>query len=116
MVERCHNPKSKDFSHYGARGIAVCDQWRASYLTFAGDVGERPSPLHVLDRIDNDRGYYPDNVRWVTQTENNRNRRNSVSLTVRGETMPLVEWSKRTGIAYPALLERLAARVRALLV
>lgn len=107
MVDRCHNPSDKGFRFYGARGVAVCPAWRASYETFASDVGPRPSSKHMLDRIDNERGYEPGNVRWATATENNRNRRNTVQVTALGRTMTIGEWAEETGLSYALIAGRL---------
>lgn len=79
MRSRCNNPNDRDYYKYGARGITVCSQWD-SFETFKVDVGERPSPLHSLDRINNNKGYEPDNIRWATFLEQNRNQR-STKLT-----------------------------------
>lgn len=77
MRNRCENPKSTQFAHYGGRGIKVCDRWH-SYENFLTDVGERPSAKHSLDRYPNvDGDYEPGNTRWATQTEQCRNRRNT---------------------------------------
>lgn len=73
LIQRCENPREKDFHHYGGRGISVWPEWRASFAVFFTAVGRRPSPRHSLDRIDNDRGYEPGNVRWATQSEQMRN-------------------------------------------
>lgn len=75
MIKRCENPNNKDFEEYGARGIAVCQAWRNNFLEFFHSVGARPSPKHSLDRIENDRGYEPGNVRWATAKEQSNNRR-----------------------------------------
>lgn len=78
MVGRC-TPGSRRYEvhreYYGDRGITVCDQWRASFVNFLADVGPRPSDQHSLDRIDNDKGYEPGNVRWATASEQAQNRR-----------------------------------------
>jgi hypothetical protein len=79
MMQRCFNESRKEYEHYGGRGITVCPQWQDSkvFLEFCDTVlGERPEG-HTLDRIDNDRGYFPDNVRWAdakTQSNNQRGR------------------------------------------
>lgn len=74
MKSRCYNPKARGYAGYGGRGIAVCDRWRYSFENFLADMGERPSPEHSLDRIDNDGNYEPGNVRWATRSEQQRNR------------------------------------------
>lgn len=75
MIQRCTNPNNKQWLNYGGRGIRVCDLWRLSYRAFYEHVGSRPSPLHSLDRIDNDGNYEPGNVRWATAQEQGLNRR-----------------------------------------
>ena len=58
----------------------------------------RPSDKHSVDRIDNERGYEPGNVRWATLTEQARNRRSNSHLTAFGETLTIAEWAERTGL------------------
>lgn len=74
MLSRCTNPQSKSFKDYGGRGITVCERW-SEFLNFYADMGQRPSPKHSIDRIDNERGYEPGNCRWETRQVQNLNRR-----------------------------------------
>ena len=74
MRQRCTNPTAHNYKHYGARGITVCERWN-DYNNFAADMGPRPEGKLSIDRIDNDSGYRPDNVRWADIHTQNRNRR-----------------------------------------
>ncbi|HCI6737405.1 TPA: hypothetical protein NPP51_003422 [Klebsiella quasipneumoniae subsp. quasipneumoniae] len=81
MLSRCHNPKSKSYSDYGAKGIFVCDEWRADPRPFLEHIGPRPSRRHSVDRIDSTKGYEPGNVRWATPSEQCLNRRGKKDTT-----------------------------------
>lgn len=75
MLNRCYNEKDSSFSHYGARGITVCPEWRDSFEQFITDMGPRPSNDHSVDRINNNKGYSKENCRWATGNEQMQNRR-----------------------------------------
>lgn len=108
MIQRCTNPNVRNYASYGGRGITVCDRWR-KFENFREDMGERPDPSMSLDRIDNDKGYCPENCRWATASEQLANTRRSVFVTYRGKTKTMGEWSRETGMPYA----RLRARVKA---
>ncbi len=78
MVDRCHNKKSKPYKWYGERGIRVADEWR-DITNFVRDV----EPLYTkglsIDRIDNDKGYEPGNIRFSNNSTQNINRRQKPS-------------------------------------
>lgn len=96
MKERCCKPHHPAYANYGGRGITVCAQW-LQFAGFLADMGEKPAD-RSLDRIDNTKGYSPDNCRWATRKEQERNKRSSVRVTALGETLTLAEWAERTGI------------------
>lgn len=98
MLKRCHSGELRFFASYGGRGITVCDEWRHDFAAFRDHIGPKPSPAHSLDRIDNDRGYEPGNVRWATRSEQMRNTRQTIFITHNGETHCAIEWAHRTGI------------------
>jgi len=86
LKARCLNPNSGCYARYGGRDITMCDRWRDSSEAFLADMGERPTHHHSLERIDNDRPYSPENCRWVTNTDQARNRRSSHLVKFNGET------------------------------
>lgn len=107
MIARCHNPKRESYINYGARGIRVCERWLNSFDDFVSDMGVKPSVNHSLDRIDNDGPYSPENCRWATGREQQRNRRCSKIIEFRGEKLSLTEWSERLGLTATALRVRI---------
>lgn len=88
MKERCENPNTQQFCDYGGRGISICDRWR-DFSAFLEDMGQRPSPLYSIDRMDVNGNYEPVNCRWATDKEQSRNRRNNILVKVGGASMPL---------------------------
>lgn len=80
MRARCSGVQAKCWKNYGGRGISVSREWESDFEAFLGCVGPRPGAGYELDRIDNDKGYYPGNVRWATKSENNKNRRSRAQV------------------------------------
>jgi hypothetical protein len=97
MIQRCANSKDRCYPDYGGRGITVCDRWLNSFESFIEDMGERPSKDHSIDRIDNGKGYSPDNCRWATRKEQQRNRRSNRWVNVEGCAKTVAEWGEITG-------------------
>jgi hypothetical protein len=108
MRMRCLQPTHQAYSRYAGRGIGICERW-ASFENFLEDMGERPSPKHSIERIDNDGHYEPGNCRWATIVDQARNRRSNVHITYCGETLTLSQWSERTGLAISLISRRLQA-------
>jgi len=92
MIQRCTNQNAKAYKNYGARGITVCEEWR-SYLIFR-EWAETSgfSPELELDRKDNNLGYSPENCRWISHSQNNRNKRDNHLLEYNGEVKTIAEW------------------------
>jgi hypothetical protein len=108
MKRRCEDRRRKEYHRYGGRGVRVCDRWRLSFRDFLQDVGPRPTPGHSLDRFPNQNGdYEPGNVRWATQKEQTRNRKSNTYLTCGGETMLMMDWTKRTSFGHGMIRTRL---------
>ena len=75
MKDRCYNSASRSYHNYGGRGIRVCDEWLNDPKAFIDHIGRKPGPEYSVDRIDNDKGYQPGNVRWATREVQLSNRR-----------------------------------------
>lgn len=75
MIQRCNNPNDKDYKNYGGRGIRVCEQWENSFLDYYNwALSNGYEESLTIDRINNNDGYNPDNCRFISIAENNRNR------------------------------------------
>ena len=110
MKQRCYNPKSKRYEHYGGRGIQVCDSWKNDFTKFHNDVAKLPhfnEPGYTLDRINNDGDYEPMNVRWANDVIQQNNKRTNHRLTYNGETHTIAEWARLTDIPYDRIRHRL---------
>ena len=103
---RCFNPSAQKFDSYGAAGITMCPEWAESFEAFAAYLGEAPTPLHSIDRIDNTKGYEPGNVRWATAKEQVNNRKNTIRVQHEGKTVTLEELSVLCGIRKSTLAAR----------
>jgi hypothetical protein len=78
MKSRCHNPNNPAYKDYGGRGIEVCTEWRDSFdlfFQYVSSLEHFNEPGRSIDRIDNNDGYRPGNVRWATASEQARNKR-----------------------------------------
>lgn len=104
MKSRCNNPNNPAYKNYGARGIKVCDRWQ-DFDKYIEDMGHRPEGM-TLERIDNDKGYYPENCRWATKAEQNRNTRKNRHFTLDGVTKILSDWVKESDVKPSTVYQR----------
>lgn len=98
MLKRC-NPETKGSRRHGKRGIMVCDRWK-DFSSFCADVGEPPSDIHSLGRINNDGHYEPQNCRWETAKEQANNRSNSQLVEMGGRRMTVAQAAESMGVGY----------------
>ncbi|RTL05262.1 hypothetical protein EKK58_08365 [Candidatus Dependentiae bacterium] len=98
IVDRTSNPKAKAYNSYGGRGIYLSEEFK-DVRVFAKYVSELEGYFKGahLDRIDNDRGYERGNLRWVTSSQNNRNRRGLREIIFRDRKMCLQDFCELTG-------------------
>lgn len=107
MVARCANRDHPAYKDYGARGIDVCSRW-LDFETFYREFGVlRPSSKHSIDRIDNDKGYAPGNVRWALPEVQQNNRRDTKRIAFAGLVLSQSQWAKKIGLSGSALASRL---------
>lgn len=98
IVERTTVPTSAHYGRYGAKGIGIFDDWLV-YENFAKYMGQPPSNQHSIDRIDNSKGYFPENVRWATMKEQAANRSTNINVIVDGEIMILSQAATKLNIS-----------------
>ncbi len=106
MIRRCYSSRTYNYHNYGGRDIKVCMRWRESFEEFLHDMGE-PEKGMSLDRKDNNSNYTPDNCRWATNSEQQRNTRTNRMLTFRGKTQCLFAWAEEIQIHPRTLWARL---------
>jgi hypothetical protein len=107
MRSRCLHRTNKQFPDYGGRGITICQRWLDSFAHFLADMGSAPSRQHSIDRINNDGPYSPENCRWATAAQQNRNTRNNRYLEFQGKRMILTDWATALGVPYKRIHDRL---------
>ena len=108
MKSRCATKIGRTFKDYGGRGITVCQEWLDSFEAFrdwALENGYRDDL--TIDRKNNDGDYCPENCRWITNQEQQNNRRDNHLLEYKGETHTITEWARKQGISENALVHRI---------
>jgi hypothetical protein len=95
MIDRCYNKNHLHYNSYGGRGISICTEWLNDYLTFERWAQENGyKDKLTLDRIDVNGNYCPENCQWATQKEQMNNKRDSVHITINGETKTVAQWAE----------------------
>lgn len=99
MKKRCYQVGTAGFENYGGRGIKVCDEWKDNPSAFCEwALANGFSEELTLDRIDVNGDYSPENCRWVTRTEQARNKRNNRLIEHNGEKITVAEYCEKTGV------------------
>lgn len=108
MKQRCYDSSCKDFDRYGKRGICVCENWRNDYNAFREwSINNGYDSKKTIDRIDVNGNYAPDNCRWITLEEQNRNKEETIYLEYNGERKSLADWCDDLGIKYQTVYARI---------
>lgn len=105
IVQRCVNPSNNNYEDYGGRGIVVCKQW-LKFENFLEDMGKGWELGLTIDRRNNDKGYCKKNCRWITNKEQQMNKRNSCCVLCRGKRWLFMELCKEYNIPYKVVYSR----------
>lgn len=112
MKARCNNPKSTSSKWYYEKGIKVCGEWQNDFISFRtwainnGYDYNKTRKEQSLDRIDDSKGYSPDNCRWVTHSENCKNTTRNIFITYKGKTQCINDWSKELNMPIETIRKR----------
>lgn len=90
MRRRCNDESNISYNNYGGRGITVCKRWQNSFSNFYDDMGPRPEGM-TLNRKRNNGNYTPSNCEWATDKQQANNKRNNITVKLRGKTMTLAQ-------------------------
>lgn len=103
---RCYNPNTHNYENYGGKGITLNKGWfdYNKFKEWAYSNGYEDNL--TIDRVNNDKGYYPENCRWVDLKEQSRNRNISRYVTIRGHTKHAMEWCELYGMDYQTYIQR----------
>lgn len=118
MKKRCYKPYCKAYKDYGARGITLCDEWLDEEKSFGNAskgwlafkdwaIKNGYSDNLTIDRIDVNKGYSPENCRWITKREQCNNKRKTRYYTYKGKTQTLVDWCSDLKLNYNKTFLRL---------
>lgn len=110
MKARCYNTKSKAYKNYGGRGIKVCDRWLNSFDNFLSDMGKKPNKEYTIDRIDNNKGYEPNNCRWADDFTQSNNKRTNFNALIDGKTISCTQLARKVGKSVTAIRMRMCRR------
>lgn len=98
MKSRCYKKYNTDYHNYGLRGIKVCEEWQKFEPFYEWAMSNGYKEGLSIERIDVNKDYYPENCKWITMSEQAKNKRNTSYLTYNGITKRLVEWAKEFNI------------------
>lgn len=108
MKQRCLYKKSNSAKNYSERGISICDEWIDNFDSFyQWSIKNGYHPDLSLDRIDNNKGYYPENCRWTTRSIQNKNQRKNIVVEIEGRSMILKDWCRFFDINYDSVRNKI---------
>ena len=104
---RCYNPKNSVYRYYGGKGVTMCEDWRNDFMAFYNwAIANGYKDGLTIDRINSNGNYEPSNCRWVTQKEQNRNKKSNRFELFAGKKRCVAEIAELVGLSYSSVLER----------
>lgn len=107
MKKRCYNKNAVQYKDWGGRGIKVCKKWHAFKAFYEWAKANGYKDGLTIERINNDRGYSPNNCTFIPKAKQSRNRRNSIFLTHNGTTRTIAGWSRHLNIHRETIKRRI---------
>lgn len=107
IKRRCYNKNEISYKRYGEKGITMCDEWKNSFMSFWVDMKEGYFDSAQIDRIDNTKGYYKENCRWVTIKEQANNKKCVIKIEFNGIKKTYREWDELLGLKHGSVRNRL---------
>lgn len=107
MIKRCEHRNRRDYQHYGARGIRVCEEWHDFEVFYEWAMTHGYRQGLTIDRVNNNAGYNPGNCRWISARANANNRTTSSRYTVDGHTKTLTQWCRLYNIPDYVVVHRI---------
>lgn len=105
MIHRTTNKNATAYPQYGGAGISACEEWR-DFRNFYRDMKEGYCDTLTIDRIDGSKGYYKENCRWATMSEQRKNQSRNKKYTIDGVTKILTDWCIEYGVSRPSVISR----------
>lgn len=98
MKRRCDNPDNLHKKYYADKSIKYCDEWK-DFVCFSGwAINNGYVDGYTIERLDNSKGYYPENCTWIPAKEQNINKTNKSHLVIDGIDKSYTEWAKEYGL------------------
>lgn len=107
MVNRVLDKNGDHWKFYGSKGIRVSARWRYNFLNFLKDMGEKPTPKHSIDRIDNRFGYHWWNCRWATWVEQGNNKTDNLIIKIGAKKKTISQWAREYGMSVSTFYNRI---------
>ena len=108
MKSRCFSKNNPNFNNYGGRGITICQEWIDNFCSFEKWAIENGYNNDLtIDRIDVNGNYEPNNCRWITNKEQQNNKRDNVFLEFNGKKQTMMQWVRELGVGFRMIENRI---------